>query len=174
MLHDVGHLLVMDLTINFGDCTNFFLWILFWLAAFKSLREIFLSFNFLFYSIHRPLLPSLMRLCGFHDIARNILAVYISSAVQRFTESLRCHLDAEGIFQWNRKIQHGFKLISSRSATNIQDVVSKFSLRWHLLVLTVSIGSGSNPKQRIGLCTSAMLLRRFKLAADLGISPNPL
>jgi hypothetical protein len=77
------------------------------------------------------------------------------------------------------KIQHGltFKLISSRSTTNIQDVEINFSSGRKLPVL--SMGSNfsplkAGPGQKVGLCTSATLLRRFKLAAALGISPNPL
>jgi hypothetical protein len=48
--------------------------------------------------------------------------VYISSAVQRLTESLRCHLDAI-FFNGTEKFSTGSKLISSRSATNFRDTL---------------------------------------------------
>jgi hypothetical protein len=83
-----------------------------------------------------------------------VLAVYISSAVQRFAEWLRWDLDAESFFSMEQKNPHGFKLVSSRSTTNVQDVEvpTNFSSRWSLPLL--STGSDCDPlkpRQKIGL-----------------------
>jgi hypothetical protein len=102
-----------------------------------------------------------------------LLEIYLQCIFQvRLTEALRCDPDAETIFRWHTKIQNAFKLISSRSTTNIQDVFN-FSSGFNLPVISRLRLRSTWIEYWIMCCASAMPLRRFKLAADLGISPNP-